>query len=210
MKTIIINASPRKIWCSAQILKSALKGAQEAGAETEYVDLYDLAYSGCRSCLACKRRGIENPCKCYWKDGLSPILERVCEADRLIAASPVYFGEPTAGFRAFLERLAFPALSYDNYLTSQYTGSLDIAVFLTMNVNREFYDRNYAEKMADYFMPFRFLNGKLDLYPVCDTLQVNDYSKYDMRVFDGGHKKELYEKEFPAVLDLAYRVGKGK
>ena len=210
MKTIIINASPRKTWSSSQILKSALKGAQEAGAETEYVHLYDLAYSGCRSCLACKRHGIANPCRCYWKDDLSPILERIYESDRLIAASPVYFGEPTAGFRAFFERLAFPALSYDSYLASQYTGSLDVAVFLTMNVNREFYDRNYADKMADYFMPVRFLNGKFDLYPVCDTLQVKDYSKYDMRVFDGDHKKELYEKEFPAVLELAYRVGKGE
>ena len=39
MKAIILNASPRKNWNTAQLLKSAQKGAEEAGAETEYVDL---------------------------------------------------------------------------------------------------------------------------------------------------------------------------
>ncbi len=37
------------------------------GAETEYIDLFDLNYTGCRSCLACKRKEAER-CKCFWKD----------------------------------------------------------------------------------------------------------------------------------------------
>ena len=71
MKTIIINASPRKNWNTAQLLKEAQKGAEEAGSETEYIDLYSLDFTGCRSCLACKRKGAVR-CKCYWKDDLSP------------------------------------------------------------------------------------------------------------------------------------------
>lgn len=39
MKTIILNASPRKNWNTAQLLKSAAKGAESAGAEVEYIDL---------------------------------------------------------------------------------------------------------------------------------------------------------------------------
>ena len=39
MKAIILNASPRKNWNTAQLLKAAQKGAEEAGAETEYIDL---------------------------------------------------------------------------------------------------------------------------------------------------------------------------
>jgi hypothetical protein len=57
MKTIILNGSPRKNWNTAQVLKSAQKGAESVGAETEYIDLYDLSYTGCRSCMACKRKG---------------------------------------------------------------------------------------------------------------------------------------------------------
>ena len=59
MKTIIINASPRKNWNTAQLLKEAQKGAESVGAETDYIDLYDLNFTGCRSCLACKRKGAE-------------------------------------------------------------------------------------------------------------------------------------------------------
>ena len=51
MKTIIINASPRKNWNTAKLLKEAQKGAESVGAEVECVDLYDLDFKGCRSCL---------------------------------------------------------------------------------------------------------------------------------------------------------------
>ena len=56
MKAIVLNASPRKNWNTAQLLKAAQKGAEDAGAETEYIDLYDLSFTGCRSCLLCKRQ----------------------------------------------------------------------------------------------------------------------------------------------------------
>ena len=67
MKATIINASPRKNWNTSQLLKSALEGAKSVGADTEYIDLYDLNFTGCRSCLACKRKDVQR-CKCYWKD----------------------------------------------------------------------------------------------------------------------------------------------
>ena len=101
MKTIIINASPRKSWNTAQMLKAARTGAEGAGAEVEYVDLYDLEFVGCHSCLACKRNDAER-CKCYWNDDLSPLIDRILKADALIIGSPIYFGEPTSQFRALL------------------------------------------------------------------------------------------------------------
>ncbi|MBR5757494.1 MAG: flavodoxin family protein, partial [Thermoguttaceae bacterium] len=42
MKTIILTASPRKNWNTAQLLKEAKKGAESVCDEVEYVDLYDL------------------------------------------------------------------------------------------------------------------------------------------------------------------------
>ena len=41
------------------MLREAQKGAESIGAETEYIDLFDLSYTGCRSCLACKRKDAE-------------------------------------------------------------------------------------------------------------------------------------------------------
>ena len=36
-------------------------------------------------------------------------------ADGLVLGSPIYFGEVTGQMRAFLERLSFPWLSYNDY-----------------------------------------------------------------------------------------------
>ena len=74
MKTIIINASPRKKWNTAEVLDAARKGAESVGSEVEYVNLYDLVFKGCRSCLICKRKD-KTKGKCYWKDDLTPPLE---------------------------------------------------------------------------------------------------------------------------------------
>lgn len=208
MKTIIINGSPRTNWNTAQLLKEAQRGAESVGAETEYIDLYSLSFSGCRSCMACKRKGIEETCKCYWKDDLTPVLEKVWQADRLIIGSPIYYGQPTAGVRSFLERVVFPTLSYNDY-SSTFKGKVDIDVFLSMNAPEEIYARSYEAKMKEYFAPFGFLNGTTNIIPVCDTLQVKDYSRFEMAGFSEEHKKSVHDREFPAALENAFKIGAG-
>lgn len=46
MKVIVLNTSPRKAWNTAKLLKSAAEGAKSTGAEVEYIDLYDLNFTG--------------------------------------------------------------------------------------------------------------------------------------------------------------------
>ncbi|MCB6282823.1 flavodoxin family protein [Dorea formicigenerans] len=87
-------------------MKSTAKGAESAGAEVEYIDLYDLNFTGCRSCLLCKRKDVER-CHCYWEDELSPIIDKVFSADALFIGTPIYFGRPTSRYFAFMERLLF-------------------------------------------------------------------------------------------------------
>ena len=94
MKAIAINGSPRKGWNTDLILQEALKGAADAGAEVEMIHLYDLNFTGCRSCFACKRKGAE-PAKCFWKDDLSPVLDKILSADAVFFGTPIYFGEIT-------------------------------------------------------------------------------------------------------------------
>ena len=57
-KVVIIDGGPRKNWNTAQLLHKAQEGAESIGAEVEYISLYGLKYSGCRSCMACKRKEI--------------------------------------------------------------------------------------------------------------------------------------------------------
>ena len=205
MKVIILNGSPRKNWNTAMMLQSAQKGAESVGAETEYINLYDLQYTGCRSCMACKRKGGER-CRCFWKDDLSPVLERIFEADALFVGSPIYLGDITSQVHALIERLHFCALSYDDY-SNYFKGKVNVGIILTMNAPREYCEQAYGQKMDELRQIFGALNGKVELYPCCDTLQVNDYSKYDMASFSEVHKKEMRENQFPKDLEAAFQMG---
>ena len=178
MKTIILNGSPRKNWNTAMMLKEAKKGAESVGAETEYIDLFDLSYTGCRSCLACKRKGAER-CKCFWKDDLSPVIDRIFAADALIVGSPIYLGDITSQVHGLIERLHFCALSYDDY-SNYFTGKVNVGIVLTMNAPKTFYELSYEKKAREIAQSFKGLNGSVEVYACCDTLQVTDYSKFNM------------------------------
>ncbi len=206
MKTIILNASPRKNMNTAQLLKEAEKGAISANHQVEYIDLYDIICTGCRSCLACKRKNVAEPCKCYWPDELTPILDRIYAADRLIIGSPIYYNQTTSQFHALMERLCFPAMSYNDY-SSTFRSKVDVEVFLTMNVGEEYYSRHYDNKFKDEFRPFRYLNGTTTIHPFFDTLQVKNYSLYDMAAWNEEHKREVHSTQFPLDLERAYRIG---
>ena len=205
MKTVVINASPRRKWNTAQIMKEAAKGAESAGAEVEYVDLYKLDLHGCMSCLICKKED-QQRCKCYWKDGLSPLIERILDADTLLIGSPIYFNEPTSHYRALLERLIFCILSYDGF-GSYFEGKVNVGLFFTMNAPEDYYETMMEEYLKSSSQVFGMLNGEVKIYPVFNTLQVNDYSKYAMGAFDEDAKKLNREKQFSVDLKAAFEIG---
>ena len=205
MKTVLLNGSPRKNWNTALMLQEARRGAESAGAETEYVNLFDLSYTGCRSCMACKRKGGAR-CKCFWKDDLSPLLDRIFAADALILGSPIYLGDVTSQVHGLMERLHFCALSYDDY-SNYFTGRVNVGLILTMNASKAYYKLAYQKKAEELAGSFRALNGSVEILPCCDTLQVADYSRYDMASFSEAHKRESREKQFPRDLAEAFRMG---
>ena len=89
MKVYAINGSPRKNWNTAMMLEHALAGAASQGAETELINLYDLNFKGCISCFACKLKGGKSYGKCTVKDGLTPVLEKLAQADAFILGSTI-------------------------------------------------------------------------------------------------------------------------
>ena len=205
MKTMVINASPRKRWNNAKIMKSASEGAKSVGADVEYIDLYDIDLKGCMSCLVCKSKKTEKV-KCYWRDDLSPIIEKILEADTLLIGSPIYFSKVTSHFTALMERLIFCVLSYDDY-GSYYEGKLNVGLFYTMNAPEDVYKEVYEENLKENENLFNLLNANVITYPVFNTLQVKDYSKYHMSAFNEEDKKEFKENQFPKDLEEAFRIG---
>ena len=205
LQTLVLNASPRKAWNTAKLLKSAAEGAKSAGSEVEYIDLYDLNFTGCRSCMLCKRKGAQR-CHCYWKDDLSPIIDKIFRADVLLIGTAIYLGRPTSRYFEVLGRLRFCALSYDDY-SNYFTGKVNVGLFVSMNASKEFYDRLYKDAFEGYARELKMLNGEVCLYPCHDTLQVADYSKYNMASFDEEKKKLSREKNYPRDLENAYQIG---
>ena len=208
MKTIIINASPRKNWNTAQLLKEAQKGAESVGAEAEFVNLYDLNFKGCRSCLACKRKDAERN-KCYWKDDLSPLIDRILKADNLIIGTPIYFGQPTAEFRALYERLLCCTMSYDiDGEGTYFDGKLDVGIIYSMNAPKQYYEtgmRPALQVMESMFT--MILKSNVRTYAANDTVQVSDYSKYSMGAFSADAKKVQHDNQFPIDLQEAFKMG---
>ena len=205
LQTLVLNASPRKAWNTAKLLKSAAEGAKSTGSEVEYIDLYDLNFTGCRSCMLCKRKGAQR-CHCYWKDDLSPIIDKIFRADVLLIGTAIYLGRPTSRYFEVLERLHFCALSYDDY-SNYFTGKVNVGLFVSMNATKEYYDKLYKDAFEGYAQELQMLNGEVCLYPCHDTLQVADYSKYNMAGFDAERKRLSREKNFPKDLENAYQIG---
>lgn len=205
MKTIVINASPRKKCNTSQIMKSAQKGAESAGAEVEYINLYDYTFKGCVSCLSCKRKDAER-CRCYYRDDLTEIIEKILKADALLIGTPIYFGQATSQFRALMERLLCCVMSYDGEPT-YFTGKVNVGLFYTMNAAKQYYDNVLGPSFEVQAMMFGMLNGTVKSYGVCNTVQVRDYSKYSMGVFDENIKRENRKNQFGIDLKNAHDIG---
>ena len=214
LKAMFFNASPRKNKNTAQMLESAMKGAQEAGAEVELIHLQDLNFKGCVSCFACKRKG--NTCGglCIQKDDLRPVLERILQADVLVVGSPIYFAYPTGMFRNFIERLLFPILRYDKGLkpdtASKYIDKrLQAGLIYTMNCPTEFYEKmHYDTILAPDRDSMEMMFGSCEVVMALNTWQFPDYSKFDSTAFDMVSKQFARDNQWPKDLQAAYDLGK--
>jgi multimeric flavodoxin WrbA len=205
MKTILINASPRKNHTTALLVKEAQKGAMAAGAQTEYIDLYDMVFTGCRSCLVCKMEGMHR-CRCYWKDDASSLIDNILAADCVIFGSPIYLGEPTAQFRALYERLMFCVLSYDGvHKRGYYERKLNVGFIYTMNAPREYYENRLKGELrrTEHFCEM-FLKGRVETCASFRTQQVDDFSKYSMGAFNEAEIRKIREEQFPLDLKEAF------
>jgi len=100
MKIVTLLGSPRRGKNSSTIANRFTESAARLGAETRTFELNRLAYRGCQGCYACKK-GHE---QCVLQDDLTEVLTAVREADLLVLASPVYYGDITAQLKGFIDR----------------------------------------------------------------------------------------------------------
>jgi multimeric flavodoxin WrbA len=208
MRVIAFNGSPRKTWNTATLLQRALEGAASQGAETELVHLYDLRYTGCRSCFACKTRGGESYGRCATRDDLAPILKSIEEADAILLGSPIYYGTISGQMKSFLERLAFPYWTYTDPPQSLFPRKIRTAFIYTMNVTEaQMTDLGYGTHFGVNERVLRIAFGASEFFCSCDTYQFQDYSKVVATRFDPEKKAKRRADVFPGDCERAFNMG---
>jgi multimeric flavodoxin WrbA len=101
VKILGISGSPRKGGNSDILLKHTLRGAENAGAETEAVQLRDYQFQTCIGCEKCRKAK-----QCIGlQDGMQLIYPKIIDSKGLVLISPTHHYNVTALMKAFIDRL---------------------------------------------------------------------------------------------------------
>ena len=204
-KIVAVNAGPRTGWNTDTLVSEAARGAEDTGAEIIRFDLFRLErYTGCISCFGCKKEKFKGHCVC--RDGLTPVLDAIREADGLIIGSPNYLSEMTASFRALYERLIFQNLTYN--LETPCVNQNEIPVLLIMTSNAP--ESAYQGMLQGYKQTLSRFVGPAEVFVSGDTLQLKDYSKTDWpwTMFDPAAKQARHNTVFPQECRKIYEISR--
>ena len=201
MKTIVINAGPKRKDVNAQLAQSALKGAESVGADVEYVDLYKLDLSGCRACMICKRD--EDVCKCFWKDELSPLIERIFDSDALLIVVPIFFSNPSSHYIAFLERLIFSLVSFQT--GNKFKGKVNAGLFYTVEYPLDFFEKSVRPNLKQSEDLLGMLNGNvvIDSFSTITKTERSAKSSDELSI-----KEEQLSRDLNEIFDIAAELSK--
>ncbi len=96
---LVLSASFRKGGNSDVLCDEFIKGAQEAGNNTEKIYLNDYKINFCRGCGVCNTTH-----KCVQKDDMEMILNKMVTADVIVMATPVYFYNMNGQMKTLIDR----------------------------------------------------------------------------------------------------------
>jgi multimeric flavodoxin WrbA len=102
LKILAIVGSPRPKGNTNYLIDRALEEVSKLGIVTEKIVLSDFQMNPCLGHDNCASLG-----SCLQKDDTSAILEKFCQADGVILATPVYYFNVTAQMKTFMDRTYF-------------------------------------------------------------------------------------------------------
>lgn len=195
MKAIVINAGPKRRDYNARLAKSALDGAESVGTEVEYVDLYRYDLHGCMICTVCKNE--EKVGKCYWKDDLSPLIERILNCDCLLISVPIFFTEPASHFRALVERLIYCIVSYKT--GNSFKGRINVGLFYTLNYSADYFEKSVRPHLKSSENLFEMFNGDVEIRSFRTiTKRESSHDSGDLK-----DRKKEFDRDSSSVFEIA-------
>ena len=98
-KIVAIFGSPRRRGNTAALLKKAIAGARDSGAEVEEIVLRDLKISPCLEIYGCMQTG-----ECAIKDDFQGVRDKILASQGLILGSPVFFYTVSSHTKILMDR----------------------------------------------------------------------------------------------------------
>ncbi|MCD7781854.1 MAG: flavodoxin family protein [Methanosphaera sp.] len=176
MKVLGVVGSPRKDGNCDTLVKEFLDAVD---ADTEYIFLNQKKLFGCNACMACVNGD------CVIDDDGNDIIKSLLEADVLVFASPIYYGQMTAQAKAFIDR--FYQISRNENKTLE--GKKVVTIFTQGQPENVFGD--YIDSLKT--MPF----GYMGMEVIGNVTSMGNTGK--------GDKEEL-EKDIEKVREIASQL----
>jgi multimeric flavodoxin WrbA len=102
MKILLINGSPNAKGCTYTALTEVEKTLNEAGIDTEIIQVGNKDLRGCIGCRQCKKNG-----KCVFNDLVNETAPKFEACDGIVIGSPVYFASANGTLISFIDRLFY-------------------------------------------------------------------------------------------------------
>jgi len=96
---VALYGSPRRNGNTATLLKMAVQGAADGGAQVEEVVLRDLKMSPCLEIYACRQTG-----RCAIQDDFQPLYDKLLRCSGIMLASPIFFYTVSAHTKILMDR----------------------------------------------------------------------------------------------------------
>lgn len=154
MKLLAIVGSPRLKGNTNYLVDRALEEAATLGAETEKIVLSQYAVNPCLGHDNCASFDA-----CQQKDDTGWILDRLCEADGVILATPVYYYNVSTQMKTFIDRNYF---LYKHGIKSRAraVGIIVVAgsegIEDTLHTLKQFIDESFAVKEDRIFIAYGY------------------------------------------------------
>jgi len=100
MKILGLNGSERKLGNTEILVKEALMGAEEEGAQVEMLRLTEYKVLPCDGLAPC----VFGNTRCNLQDDFNFIVDKIFESDGLVLGTPCYILESTAIIKQLIDR----------------------------------------------------------------------------------------------------------
>ncbi len=142
IQVIAVMSGARLNGNTAILVREALRGAEEEGAEIAEILLPKYQINFCQGCLACMVTG-----RCYMDDDFEQVKALLQGASGIILSSPTYGGAPCARMKNLLDRFGL----FERFTSATFGGKYIVGISTARSAGDA---RNVAKGLAD-----RLANG---------------------------------------------------